>query len=597
VAFVARRIGNRYEVIRELGRGGMAEVVLARDTLLDRDVAVKVLYPHLTRDEEGRRRFQREARATARLRHENIVEVHDFSGDDSDEMYLVTEYIQGRTLRDQFDDEPPDVPELGAMVVHEVLRGLEVAHEGGVIHRDIKPENVMLKCDGRVKLMDFGIARLANLESLTQADVLIGSPLYMAPEQIEEGQVDHRADLFAAGILLYFATTGVLPFEADTAPKVMRRICAGRFRPPDQVCAATCGSLARIITHAMKVDRDQRYQTALEFREALAGYLAEVGIADARTELARWFHDPKGWVQAFRSQLVPRLLEQGKKLLAARQVGPGTDCLNRVLTVQPDHPEVLDLLRQSERRARLRRSLPWAASLGLVGLVGVATATWLPDWLASRSPSRTLRWSRVGAPLLAALPAERTHPLREAVLAPEPARPRRVLETALRDVSKAVPAPTPPRTATVPPSRARDEVAVTIVPFPPAVEVQVDGRPVGKGPRLELRLPPGRHEVTLTHPSCPVCLPTSYPIEIDAKRPKSFRLAIRYEPVRLAVQGPVAGKVFVDGVLRGATNEELRVPVRGLGAQALDVVVRWSDRETKRSVTAKAGEKVAVEVR
>jgi len=599
---VTRRIGNRYEVVRELGRGGMAEVLLARDTLLDRDVAVKVLYPHLTRDDEGRRRFQREARATARLRHENIVEVYDFSGDDSAEMYLVTEYIEGRTLRDTFDSEPPAVPELGALVVHEVLSGLEAAHAEGIIHRDIKPENVMLKRDGRVKLMDFGIARLANLESFTQTDVLVGSPLYMAPEQIEEGAIDHRVDLFAAGNLLYYASTGLLPFQAETAPKVLRRICAGRYRPPDQVCPATCGPLARIITRALQVDREARFQTALEFREALAGWLAEAGLPDVRAELARWFQDPEGWVRAFRVQLVPRLLEQGKRLLAERQVGAATDRFNRVLTLEPHHPEVLALLRQGERRARLRRVAPWALGTLLLSLGALAAAAWLPERLGSRAPERTLAWSRLGAPLVAALsvpgagPPTRAHPLREPVLLAEPPHPRRALEARLTAPGKVAARPAHIRPPAAALQRPRDQVAVTIVPFPPAVDVSIDGKPAGRGPRLDVSLTAGRHEVTLTHPSCAVCLPTTYPIEVDARRARAFRLAIRYEPVRLAVQGPEGGKVFVDGVLRGATNQELQIPAPGPGAQSLDLVVRWPDHQAQRRVTAKAGEKVSVDV-
>jgi hypothetical protein len=483
------------------------------------------------------------------------------------------------------------VPEIGAMIVHEVLRGLEAAHAEGIIHRDIKPENVMLSREGRVKLMDFGIARLANLESFTQTDVLIGSPLYMAPEQIEDGQVDHRADVFAAGTLLYFACTGALPFQAETAPKVLRRICAGRYQPPDQVCPATCGPLTRVIARALQTDREARYQSAAEFREALALYLADLGLVDVRAELTHWFRAPDAWIEAFRARLVPLLLERGRKLLAARQVAAGTDCLNRVLTVAPEHAEVLAVLRRSQQHARLARSAPWMAGLALAAVGLVLLATWLPGWLAERSSDRPLLWSRLGAPLLAVLPVPRTHDPREALTAPAPGRPRRAHEPRLTAVAD-VPTPRPATPAPAP----RDQVAVTIVPFPPAVEVQVDGRSVGKGPRLDLRLAPGRHEVTLTHPSCPVCLPTSYPIEVDPKRPKHFRLAIRYEPIRLAVKGPQTGKVFVDGVLRGATNEELRVPVRSLAPLPLDVVVRWGDREEKRRVTARAGEKVSVEV-
>jgi len=228
-------------------------------------------------------------------------------------------------------------------------------------------------------------------------------------------------------------------------------------------------------------------------------------------------------------------------------------------------------------------------------VAGALLVLWLPEWLASRPTGRPLRWSRLGAPVLAVFPAERAHALREALTTPAASRPRRALDTT-PNAPAVKPARRPAETPRNGTSAAHDEVAVTIVPFPPAVEVTIDGKPAGKGPRLDLKLAPGRHEVTLTHPSCPVCLPTSYPIEVDAKRAKNFRLAIRYEPVHLTVQGPKGAKILVDGVLRGATNEELRIPVRGLGAQALDVVVRWGDAEERRRVTARAGEKVSIDV-
>ncbi|MGZ6097626.1 MAG: serine/threonine protein kinase, partial [Myxococcaceae bacterium] len=153
-----RHLG-RYRLLEQLGSGGMSVVYRGVDTSLQREVAVKVLHPHLARQQDARARLAREARAVARLQHPNILEVFDFSAPESGDAYIVTEYIRGQTLRQLIHDKPFDPPEIGAMVVHELAAALSHAHEEGIIHRDLKPENVMVTLDGDVKILDFGLAK------------------------------------------------------------------------------------------------------------------------------------------------------------------------------------------------------------------------------------------------------------------------------------------------------------------------------------------------------------------------------------------------------------------------------------------------------
>src|SRR6516225_8083260 len=286
---------SRYRLLQEVGQGGMAKVYKAEDTTLNREVAVKVLHPHLAGQEESRARLQREAHAVAKLRHENILEIFDYSGPDSAESYIVTEFIHGRTLKNFLVDNPLPFPEVAQMIASEVARALEHAHQFGVIHRDVKPENVMIRDDGLLKLMDFGIAQIVDKERMTVTGQLLGSPAYMAPEHVEGKPLDFRTDVFAVGILLYQLATGQLPFRGKNPHEVLKRIAECKFAPAESVNPLIGKRLSRVIGKALSRDPGDRYPDVAPMRKELVDDLADVGVEDAREELRKFFADPKGW--------------------------------------------------------------------------------------------------------------------------------------------------------------------------------------------------------------------------------------------------------------------------------------------------------------
>ena len=210
----------------------MAVVYRARDTALDRQVAIKVLHAHLTSQPDSKARLQREARAVAKLSHDNIVEIFDYAGTDTRSAYIVSEFVDGETLAQLQARTGIGVPEIGALISLEIARALEHAHALGIIHRDVKPENVMVRKDGAVKLTDFGVAQLVDMERMTVTGQILGSPAYMAPEVVDGGDVDVRTDLFSLGVLLYKLTVGALPFGGRNPHEVLRNILAGAYTDP-----------------------------------------------------------------------------------------------------------------------------------------------------------------------------------------------------------------------------------------------------------------------------------------------------------------------------------------------------------------------------
>lgn len=279
VNLVGERLFGDYLLKKKLGEGGMGAVYLAENMAIDQKIAVKVLHPSAARDDETLQRFNREANAIARLSHPNTIRVFIFGKTSEPLIYLAMEYVDGTTLRDELYDHGP-FDELRAIpIMRQTLHALSEAHELGVVHRDLKPDNIMLThfrgVDDFVKVLDFGIAKVTEprggqQKKLTQAGVVYGTPEYLSPEQARGRDIDHRADLYAMGIILYEMVTGVVPFTGDTALAILSGHVYQEPPDPSTVTDAKISAPMRdIILRAIQKNPDDRYQSAMQFLEAL----------------------------------------------------------------------------------------------------------------------------------------------------------------------------------------------------------------------------------------------------------------------------------------------------------------------------------------
>ena len=280
----SRMLASRYEVGELIGRGGMAEVHIGRDTRLGRTVAIKVLRSDLARDPTFLARFRREAQSAASLNHPAIVSVYDTGEDISTDLhgtethvpFIVMEYVEGHTVRDLLRDGAALPIDEGIEITAGVLSALEYSHRAGIVHRDIKPANVMLTPTGDIKVMDFGIARAMTDSSgaMTQTQAVVGTAQYLSPEQARGEVVDTRSDLYSTGCLLYELLTGRPPFVGDSAVSVAYQHVSEEAPPPSALAPDVPEELDRITMKALTKDKEQRYATAAEFRsdlEAAAG--------------------------------------------------------------------------------------------------------------------------------------------------------------------------------------------------------------------------------------------------------------------------------------------------------------------------------------
>ena len=306
---VGQRLGS-YEVIGKIGEGGMGAVYRAHDARLDRDVAIKVLPPSVADDHERRARFEREARAIAALSHPNILAIHDVGevpapggGSTAPAMYVVTELLEGETLRDHLNRGPLPVRKAIETAI-QIARGLSAAHERGIVHRDLKPENVFVLADGRIKILDFGLAKDIAKDSgaaeatataaagMTDPGTVLGTVGYMAPEQIRGHAVEARTDLFALGAVLYEMLSGQRAFRRETAAETMTAIL--REDPPDLSTsrAELPPALERIVRHCLEKNPAERFQTARDVAFALEAFsgtaISSSRVADLPTARRRF---------------------------------------------------------------------------------------------------------------------------------------------------------------------------------------------------------------------------------------------------------------------------------------------------------------------
>lgn len=267
---------GKYRVIRYLGDGGMGSVYLAHDAGIDREVAIKLVR---TADESLRRRFRTEAQSAGRLKHANIVTVHEY-GEFEAGPYLVMEYIEGLTLSKLIERGEPSTTRQKLALLIQACQGLAHAHRFGVTHRDIKPSNLMVDHDGVLKIVDFGIARTSGRD-LTVTGKVVGTPAYMAPEQIQGGQTDHRSDIFALSLVMFELLSGQVAFTGDSDYAVINRIVNGTPNPFTHPDADLEQLIRPVLARAMARDADRRYQSASELAADLSGVLTRLGEPQA----------------------------------------------------------------------------------------------------------------------------------------------------------------------------------------------------------------------------------------------------------------------------------------------------------------------------
>jgi eukaryotic-like serine/threonine-protein kinase len=268
----SRLLNNRYLLLEQLGKGGMAIVYRARDTMLERSVAVKVLREDYSRDPAFLDRFRQEAKSAANLSHPNIVTVHDF-GLDNGQLFIVMEYIPGTDLKTLIKKRGRFSPEEALPLLIQACAGIGYAHRAGLVHCDVKPQNILVTPDMRLKVTDFGIARaLSTIHPDEQSDVVWGSPQYFSPEQASGAAPSPASDVYSLGVIMYEMLTGSLPFHADTAAKLAHLHIEAEPIPISEMLPNISPTLEQILTKVLSKEPSQRYRTADQLGRVLLNF-------------------------------------------------------------------------------------------------------------------------------------------------------------------------------------------------------------------------------------------------------------------------------------------------------------------------------------
>ena len=265
---VGSTFAGRYQIIEELGRGGMGRVYKVLDKDIDEKMALKLLNLEVATDEKIIKRFQNELKFARKITHKNVCKMYHLAKKE-ETPYITMEYVPGEDLKSLIKRKEKLAAEEAISIAKQVCEGLVEAHELGVVHRDLKPQNIMIDDKGRAKIMDFGISRSLETKGVTEAGVIIGTPEYMSPEQVEGKEVGKRSDIYSVGVILYEMVTGKIPFEGGTALSIALKHKSEMPQEPWQINAQISESLSRVILKCMEKDKEKRYEGADELLSEL----------------------------------------------------------------------------------------------------------------------------------------------------------------------------------------------------------------------------------------------------------------------------------------------------------------------------------------
>jgi serine/threonine-protein kinase len=344
---------GRYEIQDKLGEGAMGVVYRARDTAIGREVALKMLSAEYGAEEELIQRFLREAETIGRLSHPNIVTVYDM-GDAEGRLYMAMELLEGEDMRSLIERRAPIALADRVRILHQICAGLSYAHSRAVVHRDIKPANIIVTSAGRVKLLDFGLARMATRATMTRAGVILGTPDYMAPEQATGRATDQRSDMFSAGSVFYEFLCGVKPFRAKTLHGVLYQIIQEQPEPMLSVNPELPARLAALVAGMMRKDPERRFAAMEEVQRQLGEIHLALRRSRGRSALPGAVGPPP---EELRGRLREHLAK-GRAHLEGDRLGPAVSELNEALVLDPANDEAADMLWQVVRKMKPAKDSP-----------------------------------------------------------------------------------------------------------------------------------------------------------------------------------------------------------------------------------------------
>lgn len=342
-----------FKLERELGRGATASVYLAHELDGGASYSAKVFHPRMVADKRSLERLQREVEITASLDHPYIVRVRRFLSA-NDPPALLMDYVDGENLEKFQGRLPYILPELSLCIAIPILHALEYAHSRGIIHRDLKPENILISREGGVFLTDFGLAKWLGRSLITQTNVLLGTMDYMAPEQIEAGEITPQSDLYAVSGILYFLTTGTRPFSRTSPAATLLAIQKETPEPPQKRNPKLSHTLSRIILKGLAKDPAERYSSAKEFRETLDAYLFSLGLDESVLTLPHWLSSPSAVILDCLTTAAQKSVGGAQQYLAEGNWNAFLETVGDLSLRAPESPHVPKLMAEFSRQKQRR---------------------------------------------------------------------------------------------------------------------------------------------------------------------------------------------------------------------------------------------------